>query len=346
MKKITILWWTSGFWLWLLKYLTSHFKNLDIIITWTDKIKGEIISKKYNVRFLVDNINAVRNREVIIYSLPISLTEQIIKETWKFIDKKSIVLDVTSIKKISVSAFKKYLSKEILVIPTHPMFWPYIESLSGQVIALTPVSSVKENIFYKKFKKYLHKSWMNIIESSANKHDKNMAIVQWLTHFNMFITWKTIEKLWVNIKWTLDFVSPIYKILISCVSRYLHQNPSLYWDIQKYNDQVKNVDNTFKSASKEYYKLIKSDNKSDFIKHVNSSQKYFWNNTEKWQIYTDKIIYLASQQIDKIKNNIGKTVKIINIYSWNIIEWNVDNYKNEKIIMNEKKYDINKWVLV
>ena len=206
MKKITILWWTSGFWLWLLKYLTSHFKNLDIIITWTDKIKGEIISKKYNVRFLVDNINAVRNREVIIYSLPISLTEQIIKETWKFIDKKSIVLDVTSIKKISVSAFKKYLSKEILVIPTHPMFWPYIESLSGQVIALTPVSSVKENIFYKKFKKYLHKSWMNIIESSANKHDKNMAIVQWLTHFNMFITWKTIEKLWVNIKWTLDFV--------------------------------------------------------------------------------------------------------------------------------------------
>ena len=346
MKKITILWWTSGFWLWLLKYLTTYFKNLDIIITWTDSIKGEIISKKYNVRFIWDNIEAVRNREVVIYSLPISLTEKIIKETWKFIDKKSIVLDVTSIKKISVAAFKKYLSKEILVIPTHPMFWPYVESLSGQVIALTPNHSVKVNIFYKKFKKYLHKSWMNIIESSAKKHDKNMAIVQWLTHFNMFITWKTIEKLWVNIKWTLDFVSPIYKILISCISRYLHQNPGLYWDIQKYNDEVKNVDNIFKSASKEYYKLIQSNDKIEFIKNVNSSKKYFWNNTEKWQIYTDKIIYLVSQQIDKIKNNIGKNIKIINIYTWVIIEWNVDYYKNEKLIINDIKYDINTWVLV
>lgn len=345
MKNITILWGTWGFWLWVLNYLNQHFNNVNITITGTDEVKWNHIAKKYNVDFQIDNIKAVKDKDIIIFCVPISLTEQIIKETWKYINKNSIVLDVTSIKQLPVRAFKKYLDKNITVIPTHPMFWPYINSLSGQVIALTPNKIVKNQKHYKMLKKYLENKWVNIIESSPKKHDKNMAIVQWLTHFNMFVTWKTIEKLWINIKGTLDFISPIYKILISSVSRYLHQNPCLYWDIQKYNTEVLHVDKVFKSASKQYYKLINSDNKDDFINNINLSQSYFWKNSEKWQIYTDKIIYLVSQQIDKIKNKLWKNIKIVNIYTWETVVWIVDKYKNEKIYIDNIKYDINKWVL-
>ena len=172
-----------------------------------------------------------------------------------------------------------------------------------------------------------------------------MAIVQWLTHFNMFVTWKTIEKLGINIKSTLDFISPIYKILISCVSRYLHQNPWLYWDIQKYNPEVNIVDKTFKQSSKDYYKLITSNNKNKFINNVNQSKKYFWNNTEKWQEYTDKIIFLISQQVDKIKNNIWKNVKIVNIYTWESIIGIIEEYSNELVTIKNIEYSINKWIL-
>jgi prephenate dehydrogenase len=226
------------------------------------------------------------------------------------------------------------------------MFWPYIDSLYGQVVALTPSKNIINNDKYILLKKYLIKNWVNVIESTPKKHDKNMAIVQGLTHFNMFVTWKTIEKLWINIKSTLQFISPIYKILISSVSRYLHQNPWLYWDIQKYNKEVIIVDDMFKSVSKKYYKLINSNNKSKFISNINESKKYFWNNTEKWQEYTDKIIFLISQQIDKIKNNIWKNVKIVNIYSWESIVGIVSNYSKELITINNNDYNINKWVLL
>jgi len=57
------------------------------------------------------------------------LTEKIIKETGQYINKNSIVLDVTSIKQLPVNAFKKYLNKGVIVIPTHPMFGPYVTSL-------------------------------------------------------------------------------------------------------------------------------------------------------------------------------------------------------------------------
>lgn len=346
MKNITILWGTSGFWLWLLQFLSSNFSDLNITITGTDSLKWNKISKKYNAKFSSDNIKSVINQDIIIYSIPIWITEKIIKQTAKYISKWSIVLDVTSVKQLSVNAFKKYLPKWVTVIPTHPMFWPYIKSLSGQVIALTPSKGVKSNYKYISFKNYLEQNWMNVIESTAKKHDKNMAIVQWLTHFNMFITWKTIEKLNINISSTLNYVSPIYKILISCVSRYLHQNPWLYWDIQKYNTEVIQVDKVFKAISKKYYKLINNNNKEEFIKSVDNSKTYFWNNTEKWQIYTDKIIFLVSQQIDKIKNNLWKNTKVVNIYTWDIIEWIIDNYEKEIFFINNVKYDINKWALV
>jgi prephenate dehydrogenase len=345
MKNITILWATSGFWLWVLQYLRINFSNLQITITGTDIIKWNKIAKIYNATFIDNNIEAVKNRDIIIYCVPISLTEGIIKQTWKYINKNSIVLDVTSVKQLAVNAFKKHLPKGVIVIPTHPMFWPYITSLSGQVVALTPYKENKENKNYILLKKYLKNNWVNVIESSPKKHDKNMAIVQWLTHFNMFITWKTIEKLGINIKSTFDFISPIYKILISCVSRYLHQNPWLYWDIQKYNPEVNLVDKTFKQSSKDYYELIKSNNKNKFINNVNQSKKYFWSNTEKWQEYTDKIIFLISHQIDKIKNNIWKNVKIVNIYTWESIVGIIEEYSNELVKIKNNEYNINKWIL-
>jgi prephenate dehydrogenase len=48
-----------------------------------------------------------------------------------------------------------------------------------------------------------------------------MAVVQGLTHYSMFVIGKTIKKYSVDVLKTLDFVSPIYKIMIASVSRYI-----------------------------------------------------------------------------------------------------------------------------
>lgn len=75
----------------------------------------------------------------------------------------------------------------VLVIPTHPMFWPYISSIASKIIVLTPEEKVKIDYRYVYLKDFLENSWATVIESSPLEHDKMMAVVQWLTHFNMFV---------------------------------------------------------------------------------------------------------------------------------------------------------------
>ena len=345
MFKVSIIWWTNWFWKWLARYLLNNFWNdISLTITWINIEKWNKVANKIWAKFSNDNIYSASDSDIVIFSVPIWIMVDTIKTVWPHIKKWTIVLDVTSIKKQIVDAFEKYLDKDVIVIPTHPMFWPYISSIWWQIFVFTPSEKIKSNTNYINIKKYLDKNWAKVIESTPEEHDKNMAIVQLITHFDMFVLWETIKKMWVDIKKTLSFVSPIYKILISSVSRYMYQDPKLYSDIQMHNTEILNVHEAFTSSAIDINNNIKEKDEDWFINRVNEIWKYFWDNWEAWQLYTDKIIYMLWKQVDNIKNSIWKKVKLVNIYSWNEVIWTVKWFENDVISFdNWEEYDINKY---
>jgi len=346
MKNITIIWGSSGFWYWITEYLTKNIDSNKINITITWRRKDHLIKQSALIwcNYSLDNIEAVKSADIIVFSVPIYDTEKTILKVWPFIKKWSIVLDVTSIKQTPVKAFKKSIKPGVLIIPIHPMFGPYINSLSWQHVIFTPSKSTSLDKRYNLFKEELEMLWAKIIETSPKKHDKMMAIVQWLTHFNMFVIWKTLQKLKVNITESLDFISPMYKIMISSVERYMNQNPWLYWDIQVYNPEVLKVDKVFKQTAAEFRDDVKNQDKESFIKKVEKTQKYLWENAQKWQIYTDKLTYLVSKQTEKINNNIWNNINMINIYTWQELSWNLESFNNDKIVFSDKsEINIDEW---
>jgi prephenate dehydrogenase len=48
---------------------------------------------------------------------------------------------------------------------------------------------------------------------------------------------------------TLDFVSPIYKLMIASVSRYIGHSPELYADIQMNNEEILKIHDLFTKSS-------------------------------------------------------------------------------------------------
>jgi prephenate dehydrogenase len=83
---------------------------------------------------------------------------------------------VTSIKKFPTQAMLK--RDDIIVIPTHPMFGPYISSIAGQVFVLTAQSEVKSTSQYKYLKNFLQENKAKVREETPEYHDKMMAVVQ------------------------------------------------------------------------------------------------------------------------------------------------------------------------
>jgi len=345
-QNITIIGWTDGFWKWIAEFLLKHFwEKINLTITWRNIEKGEKLSKKLNISFSTNNIESVKNADITVFAVPITYMEETIKQICPFLKENSVVLDVCSIKDFPSQALKKYSPKSVLVIPTHPMFGPFISSIAWQIFVLTAEEKDRKDFRYKFLIDFLKNSSARILETSAKEHDKMMAVVQWLTHYDIFVFGETMRKLWVDIKKSLDFVSPIYKLKLSSVARYMHQNPWLYADIQMYNKEILEVHKVFMETSSKFNKFVEEKNEKEFIETIENTKKYFWENAKSGQTYTDKIIYLISKQIDLIKENINwKKLKFENIYSWKVLEEKIIDYKNEIIFLdNWEKLILDEW---
>ena len=334
MKKIyniTILWGTNGFWKWLWEYIKKEFTELVDI--------KSIGSKD-------DNTEAVKDADIVIYSTPISKTQQVIEETLPYLKPWTVVADVTSIKKFPSAAMQR--RDDIIVIPTHPMFGPYISSIAGQVFVLTPDESVKETWAYKFLLTFLKKQKAKVIESTPEYHDKMMAVVQWLTHLNMFVVGETMKRLGFNIADSMDFISPVYKLMVSSVGRYLWQNPWLYADIQMYNDEVLGVHEAFLDTANNFHNSVKNKDYEKFCWDVVAAREFLWvDSCQQWQEYTDKVIYMLGAQIDILKSSVWKNISLKNIYSWEIHVGILTEYKDGNIFLSDGKiYKIDQYEII
>lgn len=320
MQKITILWWTSWFWLWLAKYIRSNFKEfVEITITWIDSEKGLILAKENWFSFNVNNIEAVKNADITIVSVPISKTYDVIKQIWPYIRAWSYLADVTSVKVMPYEAMKKFVP-QAKIIATHPMFWPYVTTIAWQVCVLCSDEIIKEDSGYTFLLSYLKNAGAKLIETKAAAHDNIMAVVQGLTHFFLFTFGHTMRNLNIDLSFAQNFVSPIYKILTSSVGRYLYQDPGLYADIQMYNPAVLTVHNELMKSGLDIHHEVAQQNRQWFIDHITATKDFFGDLCKEWQQYTDKIIFLIWDQTAIAHDSLWKRLQFRNIYNKEVIE--------------------------
>jgi len=317
MQKITIIGWSDGFWKWLAWFILKNFKDeVELTITWRNEDKLKKVWEELKCNYTTDSLSVIPDSDITIFSVPIAYTQKIIEMYAPYLKFGSMVLDVTSIKQWPSESLVNFSPKWVLVLPTHPMFGPYVSTIAGQIFVLCPINKKdkldKRYIFLKKF---LVKSWAKVVEETPKEHDKMMAIVQWLTHFNMFVLADTMKNLKFDINKSFSFISPIYKLMISSVWRYVWQNPKLYWDIQMNNSEVLSVHKEFMKSTEKFNKYVEEKDEDSFIENIEQSAKYFWENAEAGHNYTDKVIFMLWKQIELVEKNIWKEVLLENIYT-------------------------------
>ena len=346
MQKITIIGWSDGFWKWLATFLVKNFWNdIDLTITWRNEEKLQKVSKELNCSYTKNNLEVILDSDITVFAVPIAITEKIIEMYAPYLKLGSMVLDVTSIKKWPAEALVKFSPKGVLVLPTHPMFGPFISTIATQIFVLCPIKTEdKKDSRYIYLKDFLEKSWAKVVEETPEDHDRMMAVVQWLTHFNMFVLADTMKKLNFNIKRSFDFVSPIYKIMISSVWRYVWHNPWLYSDIQMNNTEVLKVHEEFMKSTKKFNKYVEDKDENSFIKTIEGSKEYFWENSKEGQRYTDKIIFMLSRQVELVEENIWKKIELEDIHSRDKKVWILEKFEDRKLYLNNGEIlELDEW---
>lgn len=129
-------------------------------------------------------IKDVASCDYLILSIPLVAYQQVLKQLKPNLGKNTVIIDVCSVKQKPLQIIKKMLPGYPLVA-THPLFGPEsaAKTLRGHTLVICPADSKTKKTTYeiKNFAK--NKLGLNVVEVSAERHDKEMAKIHGLTFF-------------------------------------------------------------------------------------------------------------------------------------------------------------------
>lgn len=309
--NIGIIGGSSGLGKTIVYYLRNDF---DVFISGRDHKKGRDVADEAGVTYIESNEDLTALSDILIVSVPIHTTEGVIREVAPFMKRGSVMIDVTSVKEGPSRTMAEVLGDDVEYIPTHPIFGPRTTRLDNQVIVLTPDRKGK---WYDRVYNYLDSKNMRIIETTAEKHDYMMSIVQVLTHFSFISTASAIEKLKVDISETEDYESPIYNLMIDLIARIVSQNPYLTYYIQSMNENGPKIRNTFADAVLELRDVINSGDDERFVEIANAATKHM-GDIKNALGRSDKAISALNYEYTYLNKLIGHEVGLKHIYSGKI----------------------------
>ncbi|MBN2179025.1 MAG: prephenate dehydrogenase/arogenate dehydrogenase family protein [Deltaproteobacteria bacterium] len=173
---------------------------------------------------------------VVIVSVPIGITCEIIERIGPLMERESLLMDLTSLKEKPVKAMLESTNAE--VIGLHPLFGPRVRSMSGQNIALCPVRTEK---WHRWVSELLKKGGARIIETTPERHDEMMSLVQGLTHLTTIIMGLILRDMGVD-KTELDmFSTPVFRTKLAFIEKIFTDNPTLYGEIIAENPNIDRI---------------------------------------------------------------------------------------------------------
>ncbi len=180
------------------------------------------------------NVKEMADRcKIIIVSVPISVTTSVIEALGPHMQKDSLLMDLTSLKREPVRSMLASSVSE--VIGCHPLFGPQADSVSGQNIVLCPARGERwiswlRDVFIKR--------GACVVETTPEIHDRMMAVVQGLNHFNTVAMGMALAQSGIALSELNPFSTPAFNAKLKIIEKVFCQNPQLYAEILTMNPEI------------------------------------------------------------------------------------------------------------
>ena len=126
-SNMTIIGGTRGLGRWFAEHLKNDF---NIRITSRDESSGKPVAEEIGVEYSNNNIEAIKDADIIIFSVPIEHMVETIREVAPHAPEGSLLMDVASVKSEPAEALEKYAPKnaeinivKMLIIPINPLMF-------------------------------------------------------------------------------------------------------------------------------------------------------------------------------------------------------------------------------
>ena len=202
---------------------------------------------------------AAAGADVTIVSVPIDVTEEVIRQVGPHVREDALLMDVTSVKATPVAAMLD--STRGSVVGTHPMFGPSVHTLQGQRVVLC---RARGDEWADWVAAAFGARGLVVTETTPERHDRAMSVVQVLTHFQTQVLGLTLTRLGMPLEETLRFTSPAYVLELYVAARHFAQSPRLYGPIEMRNPRTSEVTEAFGEAARELAGMLAAGDQAGF----------------------------------------------------------------------------------
>ena len=178
--------------------------------------------------------------DVVVVSVPIDVTDAVIRAVGPHVREDALLMDVTSVKEAPVQTMLEVTGAS--VVGTHPMFGPNVHTLQGQRVV---ICRGRGDTWADWVAQSFAARGLVITESTATQHDRVMSVVQVLTHFQTQVQGLTLSRLGLPLAETLPFTSPAYLLELYVAARHFAQDPALYGSIEMRNPRTAEITSAF-----------------------------------------------------------------------------------------------------
>lgn len=258
------------------------------------RLLGRLFGDLGHRLLVVDTDTALRAEEaataadVTVISVPIERTEEIIRAVGPHVRPESLLMDVTSIKAAPMRAMLEHTTAS--VVGTHPMFGPGVHTLQGQRVVLC---RGRGDAWADWVARSLSARGLVITETSAEQHDRLMAVVQVLTHFQTQVQGLTLARLGLPLSETLPFTSPAYLLELYVAARHFAQDPALYGPIEMRNPRTAEVTAAYGASVRELADVLAAGDQAAFTRLFEEVRGFFGD-------FTAEALVQSSFLIDRI----------------------------------------------
>lgn len=242
-------------------------------------------------------LELTKQSDIVIVSVPISKTQDVLKEIIPHLGKNKLLTDITSFKAMPMEIMK---TASCSTLGMHPLFGPTASLIQGLKIVFCKQRdnahvSLLENLFIK--------NGIEIIELSAEEHDYQMAYIQAFTHAVNLLFAKIIFEQKNMLKNKL--LTPVFALQALVMGRVLHQDLELISDIQFYNPYFLPVLEAFVKQAKKLVAIIEDEEREEFFKMFSEEKKLARDFSDYSILQSDNILAQLSEITPSIPKKIS-----------------------------------------
>lgn len=259
---------------WALKLFHSlGYKNLF----YNGRNRNEEIEKLTGAKFVDSKKEIAEISDLLIVSVPISKTLEIIDEVGEFVDDDMIFADFTSVKRKTCEAMGKYSKR---VVGIHPMFKETVKDLKNKNIVLTPLDIEGQCDDVDFLRKMFDESGARVKVVSPEVHDKitnfNQAGVHLvlMTYGNLLKSY--CQKSGVSLSDLESLNTPNSQLMNLLLGRFLAtRNYDVMWGIQNSTDESEEMRRIFLESANSVVETLDSGDIQRFESEFSNVSKVF-----------------------------------------------------------------------